>query len=113
MDFDLKKPCPNCPFLNNIRGYLRKARIRQIEGSLVRGSFPCHKTVEWDSEGENTVNDREQHHCAGALILLEKLNRPSQMMRVMERIGCYDRTKLDMGAPVFDTFDEMEAAQED
>jgi hypothetical protein len=39
-------------------------------------------------------------HCAGALIFLEKLDSPHQMMRICERIGYYDRTKLDMTAPV-------------
>ena len=50
-------------------------------------------------------------HCAGALILLEKLNLPSQMMRIAERLGMYDRRKLDMLAPVFDSFVAMIKAQ--
>lgn len=53
----------------------------------------------------------DEQHCAGALILLEKLDRPSQMMRISERIGMYDRRKLDMDAPVFDTFRKMITAQ--
>jgi pSer/pThr/pTyr-binding forkhead associated (FHA) protein len=44
-----------------------------------------------------------EQHCAGATILLERLNRPNQMMRWMERLGGYDRTKLDMDAPVYRT----------
>lgn len=39
-------------------------------------------------------------HCAGALIFLEKRNRPNQMMRIAERTGSYDRRTLDMKAPV-------------
>ena len=37
------------------------------------------------------------------MILLEKIERPNQLMRIMERLGFYDREKLDMTAPVFDT----------
>lgn len=33
------------------------------------------------------------------------------MMRIAERIRLYDARKLDMDAPVFDTFDEMIDAQ--
>lgn len=50
-------------------------------------------------------------HCAGALILLEKMEQPNQMMRWMERIGAYDRTKLDMDAPVFGDTEEFIEAQ--
>ena len=66
-----------------------------------------------DDEGEPDAASRDttgEAHCAGALILLEKLGEPSQMMRVCERIGLYDRTKLDMAAPVFDSFEAMREA---
>jgi hypothetical protein len=39
-------------------------------------------------------------HCAGALIFLEKREEPHQMMRICERLGMYDRTKLNMNANV-------------
>jgi len=32
-------------------------------------------------------------------------------MRIAERIGIYDRTKINMNAPIFDSFDEMIEAQ--
>ena len=44
----------------------------------------------------------DSQHCGGAMILLEKIDRPNQMMRIMERIGGYDRRKLKMDADVFD-----------
>jgi hypothetical protein len=50
-------------------------------------------------------------HCAGALILMEHADSPSQMMRICERLGMYDRTKVNMDAPVFHSFDEMAEAQ--
>ena len=74
-------------------------------------SFPVTRPWSCDDEDER-VDTKGEMHCAGALILLEKLEQPSQMMRVCERIGMYDRTKLDMSAPVFESFDEMAEAQD-
>lgn len=121
MDYDQHKPCSNCPFRSDIKAYLNYDRVREIEESLERGSFPCHKSVDYNTleklgyeNGDalpKEVEDKAKH-CAGALILLEKEERPSQMMRICERIGLYDRRKLDMDAPVYDTFDEMADAQE-
>jgi hypothetical protein len=110
MSYALTSPCKDCPFRSDIRPYLTRERIDQIDNSLIRAEFPCHKTTEHDDDDNYVPTDNEQH-CAGALILLEKLERPSQMMRIAERLGLYDRRKLDMKAPVFDTFKEMRAAQ--
>jgi len=109
--YGLTKPCAKCPFRKDITPYLRKARVREIERSLARAEFPCHQTTKHDDEGEQ-VRTGGEVHCAGALILLEKLNRPSQMMRISERLGMYDASKLDMDAPVFDSFRDMVKAQE-
>lgn len=108
--YALTKPCSSCPFRNDIRPFLRKDRVRQIEQSLVQSEFHCHLTAEHDDEGEQMHTGNEVH-CAGALILMEKMGRPSQMMRISERLGMYDRTKLDMNAPVFNSFREMIKAQ--
>lgn len=121
MKFDLKRPCAQCPFRTDIEPYLRQSRVRELEHALVQKqqTFSCHKTVDY-SEGdqEDEQEDEQEHrpapdeqHCAGALILLEKLMKPNQMMRWMERVGAYDRTKLDMRAPVFDSFTVMRRAQ--
>lgn len=107
--YGITKPCTLCPFRSDVRPYLTAARVREIERSLDRAEFPCHETT-----GAKTGEERphsEHMHCAGALILLEKLERPSQMMRISERLGMYDARKLDMGAPVFESFDEMASAQ--
>lgn len=108
MNYDRKTPCDNCPFRSDKSFELRPGRVREIERSLVRGEFPCHKTTTYDGDGDLHATDKSQH-CAGALILLEKLNQPSQMMRISERVGMYDRRKLDMKAPVYRNFREMEA----
>lgn len=104
--YGLVKPCAKCPFRTDVKPYLRKSRVRELDRALYTGEFHCHETTVEDDDGERVVS-RDSAHCAGALILLEKLNRPSQMMRIGERLGMYDRTKLDMQAPVYDTFQAM------
>ena len=41
------------------------------------------------------------------MILLEKMDSPNNPMRMAERLGMYDRTKLDMDALVFDDVDNF------
>lgn len=108
--YSLLRPCAKCPFRNDIPAYLREDRVREIQESLERSEFPCHQTTEHDAEGDPVIRGQESHY-AGALILLEKLEQPSQMMRIAQRLGMYDPSKLDMSAPVFDDFDEMAEAQ--
>lgn len=110
--YGLTSPCGDCPFRTDVDPYLRSARVKEIEQSLVRVGFACHKTTKFDAvTGEHIHNDEQEKQCAGMLIMLEKLQRPSQLMRTCERLGLYDRTKLDMHAPVFSSFEEMAAAQ--
>jgi len=112
MKYTMKSPCPQCPFRTDNRFYLRPGRVRAIAAALVRGEFPCHKTAEHDEEGD-WKRTGDEVHCAGALILLEKSGRPSQMMRIAERLGIYDRRTIDMEAPVFASFGAMASAQEE
>jgi hypothetical protein len=87
-------PCTDCPFLE---GTERGFTDERLEG-FASGEFPCHKTAEV-TDGEFKAK-RKSLHCAGALIYLEKRERPHQMMRICERLGLYDRFALDMTAPV-------------
>lgn len=107
MDYTLTHPCSNCPFRKDRPFPLPAARVEEIRDGLERGDFTCHKTTIDTEEGDERMDGPKAQHCAGALILLEKLERPSQMMRICERLGFYDRTKLKMDAPVYDTFEEM------
>lgn len=109
--YSLKTPCPNCPFRTDVKPYLSPERVEEIRDGLERGEFPCHKTLDYDTDEEGGVETEKTAHCAGALILLEKEGTPSQMMRISERLGMYDARKLDMDAPVFDSWDDMIAAQ--
>lgn len=115
--YDLVKPCTHCPFRNDIEPYLRKAGVRAMRKLLDRGEFYCHETTskEDNEDDENPSEfcrpDADAKHCAGALILLEKEEAPSQMMRICERISMYDPTALDMDAPVYESWDDMIEAQ--
>ena len=115
MKYTLPRPCKNCPFRSDIKGYLTKARVRQIIDGITRqqSTFSCHKTNEFETGDDGwteTVETANSHHCAGALIFLERLDQPNQMMRIAERIGLYNRRKLDMDSPVH-TAKSMIAAQ--
>jgi hypothetical protein len=107
--YRLTSPCAHCPFRSDIPPFLTRERVREIEHALERSEFPCHETTEHDDDGEY-MSTREEAHCAGALILKEKLGESSQMMRIAERLGMYDPRKLKMDAPVYESFDEMAAA---
>lgn len=103
MNYDLKRPCKECPFVcgTGTNVTLEPGRLEDIKNKLKSDStFTCHKTLE--------MPKANQQHCAGALIYLEKIEQPNNMMRIMERLGGYDHTKLDMTADIDMTSDEEE-----
>ena len=98
-----------CPFRTDcLKGWLTESRADEIVNSIMdmQQSFPCHETTDENDEG-TVIETKKSQHCAGAMILLEKLERPNQMMRISERLGFYDRHKLDMNSPVFDDGNEF------
>lgn len=107
MSFCNTRPCSNCPFRTDIDFYLPVSRVREIVRSLENDkSFACHKTTEFDDEGE-VLHGKKTQHCAGAAIMLEHMESPNQMMRIMERVGGYDMRKMEMDSPVFTSGEEM------
>lgn len=95
MKTTLAAPCGNCPFLKVGAIELRPGRLRQIKRDLLNGAdFICHKTVsgEYDDEEEerNYVAGERDKRCAGAAIFLLLANRPTQLMRIEERLGMLD-----------------------
>lgn len=96
MKYTLTEPCDACPFLVG-SGFKMKA-LR----AHAAGEFACHKACDLDEEsGEfHEKANGKTPHCAGALIFLEKRNQPHQVMRIAERLGMYDRRKLNMNAKV-------------
>lgn len=102
MNYDLKKPCSNCPFRSDKFFPLHPERVNEIVSS--NAEFACHKTVDY-SDGEGVIKQKSQH-CAGLLIMLEKMERPHQMMRIAKRLGAYDMSKLEMDQPVYESVDD-------
>lgn len=107
MKFDMTAPCDDCPFRRDGTGIpLTATRWRELRQALVAQqlTFSCHKTVDYDKLEEEDEDGNEvphraeatEQHCGGALIVLEKMEQPNQMMRWMERLHFYDRRKLDM-----------------
>jgi hypothetical protein len=89
MRFNLKSPCRDCPFIKGSRTNITLAKGRLegiVEGLKKDESFICHKTL----QSPKTV----QEHCAGAMLYLEREDRPNQVMRIAERLGMYDRYRL-------------------
>ena len=107
-------PCAKCPFLKGTKMLLREGRIVEIESCVNQhngATFPCHETVDYngDGDGEDDCGGRETdktQHCAGALIYIEKQGVSSQMMRIAERLGMYDRHALASEDLVWDDLDE-------
>ena len=103
MDYNLKRPCKDCPFRTDVAPYLTGKRAQEIATSLAQGSdFPCHKTtvpVE-DEDGSDRMATSDSKMCAGALIMMEKQGTPNQLMRIMGRLGVYNPDNLDMESPV-------------
>lgn len=94
MNYDLKKPCSDCPFKRGTAMRLTRERAKEIAGMMLSsngGIFPCHKTTieSDDGDGEMIVTQKSKH-CAGALIFAEKNGVSTQMMRIAERLGMYD-----------------------
>jgi len=110
VDLTLTRPCDNCPFRTDVTPYLSYERANEIALALdCDESFSCHKTS--TCQGKSNM-DKGVKHCAGAMIMMEKMNRPNQWMRICERIGHYDRRKLDMNSPVYHDFDHFVDAHE-
>lgn len=116
MKYTLRRPCKSCPFRTDVEPFLHPERVEEILGAMFEEdkNFACHNTVSHDSDtGEGQIHANSQH-CAGAMILMERNDYANQGMRIAERLGFYDRSKLCMGpeTPVYQTPDEMIAAHE-
>lgn len=100
MNFTMKRPCVDCPFLREGGIRLSQKRVREIAGAMlaVQGAtFQCHATVDYDDTEDGAPVQRRtprDQHCAGALIFAERQGRGNQMMRIAERLGMYDAAAL-------------------
>lgn len=101
--FNLRRPCANCPFLKQGAIELAPGRLDNIIETLVSNdysTFQCHKTVHnkrtgghWDDG--NYIASGNESMCAGAMIYLEKLGRPTVGMRMARIFGIYDPQNLE------------------
>lgn len=100
MKYTMTQPCDACPFL---KSNARTFTLRRLREFADNGTFPCHKTAESvkDEDGCGEFHAKEDSVvCAGMLIFNERRDSPNQMMRISERLGFYDRRKLNMNAEV-------------
>lgn len=89
MNFNLTRPCGNCPFRVEGAIELRPGRLAGIVRALLaddRSSFLCHKTTH--------RKRAEQSVCAGAMVYLLKAGRPSVAMRLAFRFQMLDLDAL-------------------
>lgn len=94
MKYTQTKPCNMCPFTKSTN--FKFTREKAIAIATQDGGFCCHKTATVDEEDGGYEPTEKSQACAGRLIMLEREGMPDQMMRIAERLGLYDRTKLDM-----------------
>jgi hypothetical protein len=69
----MKQPCKHCPFRNDITPFLHPERASEISHAALNpyASFPCHKTInyETDDEGEGVCDTENSKECAGFLTM--------------------------------------------
>jgi hypothetical protein len=101
--FKLRRPCANCPFLKEGAIDLAPGRLAGIIRNLVvddHSTFYCHKTVHGGRargqhlESGEYVASGDESMCAGAMIYLEKIGRPTVGMRLGSIVGIYSRDCL-------------------
>ncbi len=113
MNYTMTNPCNLCPFRNDAKRLTVSAdRVAEFASN----EFPCHQTAEYQESDDGDggyIGTNNSQHCAGALIFLEHLEEPHQMMRICERLGMYDRRKLNMKAPVFRSWEEVYEAEDE
>jgi hypothetical protein len=106
MNYGMKRPCADCPFLRKGGIPLTSGRIEEISETVLGnpgGTFACHQTT-----GVKGGPKKVEAHCAGALIFMEKNEASTQMLRIASRLGMYDPAQLDVDAfdLVYDDTDE-------
>lgn len=103
MNFDLVRPCKDCPFRKVGAISLHPRRVPDIVENLLsddRQWFMCHKTtgkgeyVETEDGEEQYQPTGTESQCAGSMIYLLKVERPSVSMRLAAAVGMLDFGRL-------------------
>lgn len=71
-----------------------RGQIYNIKNGLSWGYLDEKPEPGEDDDGNYTASGQEME-CAGAMIMLEKMGRPTQLMRIMERMGAYNPEDYD------------------
>lgn len=100
--FNLKRPCKDCPFRKDKAPYLHPDRAHEIASDVVHHDawFVCHKTLEQP--------ESRQEACAGSIIFADKHNMTNGYYRVIERFGGIAMDSYLDKEQVFDTVEDME-----
>lgn len=121
----MRKVCAKCPFRAKFMGeqdYLRPGRRAEIALSVLEGGeFPCHETVDYDTEEDfdgPRMPQQGEEPCVGLDIVMLRAGQMGQMQRIRERIGMLDvetllRLSRRMKMWTWDevTFDDVEAIE--
>lgn len=116
MEYDLKKPCKNCPFRTDdtaIR-FANRERAEEIEESAYRHGFPCHKSAVFQEESFEGAEDdgyvagENTQHCAGYMIM-QIFSGETEWPAVNNDPDIVDAfaNKMDWNAPVFQNCDDF------
>ncbi|WP_338764067.1 DUF6283 family protein [Bernardetia sp. ABR2-2B] len=109
MNFNLKKPCKNCPFRKDCKkGWLGENRATEVANSPFSDTtFACHETTGVKKGIDKPIQEHSQ--CAGAMLLLDKEQGvdSNMMFRLATYAFGFDAEKLQGYELVFDSRNEM------
>lgn len=111
MRFDLRKPCPQCPFRPAAGAFLHVERAREIAQAVTEGNvtFSCHKHLHGRERSNGSYNPGHgDQMCAGAMAFVEKLGAANQMLQIAERLGIRDPNRL-LPEALADVYESVEA----
>ncbi|HGL3854507.1 TPA: hypothetical protein ACKE3U_003836 [Klebsiella aerogenes] len=109
--FQMKRPCPDCPFLKSGGIDLHEGRLEQIKVGLLEDDqrpFQCHKTTYstgggYDEESGRYVPSGKEVYCAGAMTFLYANRRMNVPMRLGIIYGALNIDDLEATIPLIDT----------
>lgn len=107
--YALKRPCSDCPFRKDRPFHLSRERAQEIADSFsgeMSSDFHCHKTVDYQPDGEPRIDPHKTKVCAGALITLENSGIMTFQMALGRYLGLYDSESLYSDSPVYSTLQE-------
>jgi hypothetical protein len=104
--FEIKRPCPECPFRRDCSPFLRRAGEIRDQMRDDHYWFACHQTT--GAKGGKRIKPAEQSHCAGLMKVLWKERRPNVAMRLAILFKLVTIEQLEERRPaVFRNLDEF------